>query len=114
GFLRAVVKKGLGEADLALPFSPERAATPARVTLPASGFPDAAGGPSGLPPLPDAPASAAPPAGLPAFRPPPDPAEGDGAIAPASPLPTGPIPSGNLRFPSRFVPDAEAAPEDEV
>jgi len=107
GFIRAVVKKGLAEADLALPFAAGPATTAARVTLPASGFADA----PGLPPLPDAPASVPGPAAVPPLRP--ARGEGDGASERPAPLPSGPIPSGNLRFPSRLtpVPEEEGAPE---
>src|SRR5690606_25546582 len=97
GFLRAVVKKGLGHADLALPFAPGEGAPRARVTLPASGFPDAPGGEAAALPPAAAPAfrpsPEAPPAGTPPREAPPREAgEGDGAFERLPPLrPSAPL-----------------------
>jgi DNA mismatch repair protein MutL len=136
GFLRAVVKKGLAGADLALPFeagatprsaavtleggpvppaAPAAAGPPARLTLPATGFPD-------LPPLPAAsPRGAGDGAGLaetgPAGPPPSAPYAGGPLDDEPAPSPGGslPLPGGNLRFPSRLrpLPDDDAAGADE-
>ena len=110
GFIRAVVKKGLAEADLALAFEPAPGEALPRATLPGTAAPPA------LPPLPDV--APAVPGPLPQARPAQPQAErgapgggtlGDGALDHAAlraePPPAGPPLSGPI--PSRLLPDPD-------
>ena len=124
GFIKAVAKKGLAAADLAL--SLDTGTT--RVTLPASGFavpfPDPDEGVAPRTSHPTESFGAVPGARVPEAPSEPHPAAGDGhrREAPFDPAAydltssvasTGPIPSGNLRFPSRLTPSDPQAGESE-